>query len=44
LESTKPGEASYSYYLSTERKKNDFIKRMQTTGTGEEPTQEKTTE
>ncbi len=44
LESTKPSEASYSYYLSTERKKNDFIKRMQTTGTGEEPTQEKTTE
>ncbi len=28
LESTKKGKPSYSYYRSTERKKNDFIKRM----------------
>ena len=41
------GLPAYSYYLSTERKRNDFIKRMQAAGaTGEEPIPEpeKTTE
>jgi hypothetical protein len=40
------GLPSYSYFLSTERKRNDFIKRMEAAGITEEPTpeQEKPTE
>lgn len=35
------GKPAYSYYISTERKRNDFIKRMEAAGaTGEEPAQE----
>ena len=39
------GKPNYSYYISTERKRNDFLKRMAAAGaTGEEPPaeQEKT--